>query len=161
MTILITAQSQQTPGPELEIACPKCNAPKTSATSYEQRDRLSLFYLVPLFAITNTFVECASCNAKLTSRLSVHELDQHSGSDISQFLSFEMSFVVKFLALTSMLLFFAPIIGLVLAIFTVVLSSKSGGWPRALGLVALVLSGIVTIASVALLALEAIGIIGG
>ena len=45
MGILITVRSQETPGPELEINCPKCAASTTSSTSYEQRDRLCLFYL--------------------------------------------------------------------------------------------------------------------
>jgi hypothetical protein len=153
MDILITTRSQQTPGPELEIDCPKCGTSNTSAASYEQRDYLSLFYFIPLFSVANTFVKCGTCDARLTSRLSIEELQQHSTSDVSQYLSYEISFVVKFLAIASILLAIVPIVGLVLAILTVSLSLKSGGWPKTVGIIALVLSGIVTTATVVALAL--------
>jgi hypothetical protein len=76
----------------------------------------------------------------------------HSAAELSPYLSYEVSLVVKFLAIASILLFVAPIVGLVLAILTVLLSLKSGGWPRTLGVVALVLSGIVTMAFILILA---------
>jgi hypothetical protein len=152
MDVLITTRSQKIPGPELEINCPKCGASRTSAASYEQRDALSLFFIIPLFTVTNTFVKCAACGAKLTSRLSIDELQPHSAAEVSPYLSHEVSFVVKFLAIASILLFIAPIVGLVLAVLTVILSLRSGGWPRTLGIVALVLSGFVTISLFVLLA---------
>jgi len=146
MAMLISVQSQENPGPELQIDCPKCGATSIHSTSYEQRDRLFLFFSIPTFGVTNTFVICGTCRTKLTSRLSIEELQQHSGIYSSHFLSYEIPFVVKFLVIASILLFIAPFVGLVLAIITVILTRDLEGWPRTLGIVALVLSCIFTIA---------------
>ncbi len=146
-----STRRQQTPGPDLEINCPKCGTSNSPAISFEFRDRLILYYVIPLFAVTNTFVKCTACGATLRSQLSIHELRTHSSSDISQFLSYEISIVIKLLAILSLLLFIAPGMGLVLAIITVILSAKSGGWPRTVGIVALFLSGLVTIALIVLM----------
>lgn len=153
MGVWITTHREQTLGPDLKINCPKCGALDTSAASYELRDQLKLLFVIPLFKLTNTYVSCAACGTALTSRLSIDELRTHSPSDISHFLSYEISLVVKFLAILSLLLLIAPLVGFVLAILTVVLSRKSGGWPRTIGIVALLLSGIVTIPLVVLLAI--------
>ena len=152
MEFWITTHREQTPGPELKINCPQCGASETPATSYELRDQLKLLCVIP-FTLTNTYVSCSACSAALTSRLSIDELRTHSPSDISHFPSYEISFVVKFLAILSLLLSIAPLVGFVLAILTVVLSRESGGWPRTIGIIALVLSGMVTIPLVILLAI--------
>lgn len=115
-----------------------------AAVAYRQVDDLCAFYVLKLFSIGNTFVECSACRAKLRSSIDLDELGEYPHEDLDPFLSQDVSFVVKFLALASLVLCIAPIVGAVLALSAVWLTLKSTGWTRAVSRVALVLSTIVT-----------------
>lgn len=104
-----------------------------------------MFDAIPLLKMRTTFVECGGCKAKLASKLAVGDLKKYQGAGVSQFLSDEVSLVFKFLAIVSLLLFFTPILGLVLAGITVWGTFRFRTWPRTLGIVSLVLSSIVTV----------------
>lgn len=143
MSLIWIARWVETPGPSLSINCPRCGEQAVTGRSYERLETLLLFGVVPVAKFKNTFVQCRGCKAKLTSRLNIGELTKYQGAGISQFLSDDVSFVFKFLAIVSLLLFFAPIVGLVLAAITFVGTFKSRTWPRTLALVSLILSSIV------------------
>jgi hypothetical protein len=63
------------------------------------------------------------------------------------------TFVTRFLALLSVVLCWAPFVGLVLAIPAVVLNRRARGWPRIVSWVGLALSAVVTALLVVILAL--------
>jgi hypothetical protein len=111
--------------------------------SYELLDTLEVLGLIPVVKTRTTFVKCGGCKAKLTSRLGIEDLERCKHADVSQFLSDQVSFVFKFLAIFSLLLFMLPIFGLVLALATVMGTFRSRTWPRRLGVVSLVLSSII------------------
>ena len=153
MDVLIVAKSRKEPGEVIEIDCPRCGAAGVAASPYRQVDDLCAFYFLPLFTIRNTFVECTACRTKLRSSVDLDELSQYSHGELNQFLAHEISFVVKFLAIASLLLCLAPFIGLALAVITVLLTLKMPGWPRILGRISLAVSGLITLAVVVLTSL--------
>lgn len=144
MDVLLVAKTRKEPGPALTIRCPKCGADSVSAVAYRQVDDLCAFYFLKLFTIRNTFVECSSCRAKLRSRIDLEELGAYRAGELEQFLSHDVSFVAKFLAVASLVLCIAPIVGAVLALIAVLLTLKSSGWPRTVSQVALALSTVIT-----------------
>lgn len=153
MDVLIVAKSRKEPGAVIEIDCPRCGAAGVAAAPYRQVDDLCAFYFLPLFTLRNTFVECTACRTKLRSSVDLDELSQYPHDELNQFLAHEISFVVKFLALASLLLCLAPFIGLALAVITVLLTLKTPGWPRMLGRISLAVSGLLTLAFVVLLSM--------
>lgn len=144
MDVLLVAKTHKEPGPALTIRCPKCGADGVAAVAYRQVDDLCAFYFLKLFTIRNTFVECSACRAKLRSSVDLDELGEYRHEELDQFLSHDVSFVVKFLALASLVLCIAPVVGAVLALIAVLLTLKSSGWTRTVSRVALVLSTIIT-----------------
>ena len=151
--ILIVAKSRKEPGEVVAIDCPRCGAASVAAVPYRQIDDLCAFYFLPLFTIRSTFVECTACRTKLRSSIDLDEMLQYTHGELNQFLSHDTSFVVKFLAIASLVLCLAPPVGFVLSLLTVLLTLKTPGWPRTLGRVSLVISGLLTVAFFALLAL--------
>ncbi|HJT30732.1 MAG TPA: hypothetical protein VJ783_01610 [Pirellulales bacterium] len=144
MDVLLVAKTRKEPGPALTIRCPKCGADDVAAVAYRQVDDLCAFYFLKLFTIRNTFVECSACRAKLRSSIDLEELAEYRHEELDQFLSHDVSFVVKFLALASLVLCIIPIVGAVLGLIAVLLTLNSSGWTRIVSRVALVLSTIST-----------------
>jgi hypothetical protein len=142
--VLLVAKSRKEPGPQLVIRCPKCGAEGANAIAYRQVDDLCAFYFLKLFTLRNTYVECSRCRAKLRSSVDLDEFERYRHGELDQFLSHDVSFVVKFLAVASLLLCIAPGVGAILALITVLLTLKSAGWTRTLARVALVISTVIT-----------------
>lgn len=144
MDVLLVAKSRKEPGPPVTIRCPKCSAEDVQATAYRQVDDLCAFYFLKLMTLRNTFVECLSCRAKLRSSVDLDELPRYRGGELNQFLTHDISFVVKFLAIASVLMCIVPFVGPLLALITVIATLKSPGWARTLGRVSLVIGCIIT-----------------
>lgn len=142
---LLVAKSRKEPGPAVEIDCPRCGAAGVPAAAYRQVEDLCAFYFLPLFTVKNTFVECQACRAKLRSSVDLDEFARYRHGELNQFLSHDVSFIVKFLAVASLLLCLAPLLGLILSLVTVLFTIKTPGWPRMLGRISLVVSAPVTL----------------
>ena len=154
MDILITSKTQKIPGPSVQINCPACHADNVQAESLKQVDQLGLFYIIPLFRLTNTFVTCTACRREMMSAVSIDEIENISPLDLSSHLSVRVSFVSKAVAVLSILLFFMPIVGLILGVLSILLNLRTVGWPKTLSYVSTVLAAIVTFGLMILLALN-------
>lgn len=151
MSILLTTKTQQIPGPTVDINCPHCAASSVASASHEQVDRLGLFYIIPLFGLRNTFIRCGACGKQLTSKLRIDEIANYSADDLSHFLAGRVLLVNVFLAVASVLLFWAPIVGLILGVIAVLLNRRAAPWLRTLSWVGMSLSAVITVAVVILL----------
>jgi hypothetical protein len=145
MALLLTVKRKETPGPSICINCPRCGEQGIAGQSFEWLETLRLLGLIPLLKARSTFVQCSGCKTMLTSMLDIGELAKYQSTGVSQFLSDEVSFVYKFLAIVSLFLFYMPIVGLVLAGITVLGTFRSHTWPRTVGIISLVLSSILTV----------------
>jgi hypothetical protein len=152
--ILIVSKSRKEMGPSLIIRCPKCGAEAAPAIAYRQIDELSAFFFIKLLTVKNNFVECSKCRGRLRCDIDIDELEQYMHGELDQFLSHDVSFVVKFLAIASISLSIAPLVGLILSLVTVLLTLKSSGWTRTLARVGLVVSAIVTGLAIAAILLD-------
>lgn len=154
MSIVITTTTQTIAGPTVAIHCPHCESKSVSAESFEQVDHLGLFYVIPLFRHHNTFLKCTSCGKQSIVKLSIDELEGLSSDDISQFLVGRVPLISKFLALASVALCWAPVVGLVLGVFGILANLKTIGWPKTVSWIGTALSAVVTIAFFVILALD-------
>jgi len=142
--VWLGSRRQDVQGPHVQFECPKCHRSGTIGLSYDRRETLLLLHLVPLFTLKNTFVICGDCKAHLLAQLTIDELRQHQDSDVSPFLSFEISFVLKTLSVLSLLLCWFPVLGIVLASITLIATIKSPSIWRTLAIISLVASFIST-----------------
>jgi ribosomal protein S27E len=155
LDLFLTTSSEKVPGPDLKIDCPKCNQSEVPARSFEQRDRLFLFFVIPLFRMSNTFVTCSACGTKLHSQLSISELEQHREFGAAQFVSYEISIVIKCLAVLALAFCLFPLLGLLLSVPAVIATRNVTGWMRKSAIIALVVSSIVTVLILIALAMDA------
>src|SRR5690349_5089966 len=113
MGILITSQTERTPGPQVNFACPKCGR-EVVAQSYGRVEKMGVFYL-PLITQRETCVECECGTLRLT-RLPLESLGGYSAAELAPHLYERTSIIVQFVAVASVLLSCVPPVGLVLAV---------------------------------------------
>jgi hypothetical protein len=138
------ARYEVTPGPPATFACPRCGAGPVPADSYRRTEILSLFAVIPLGRTHMTHLVCGNCSAHLFTKLTLDDLYQCIGVDISRFVFYRVSFILKSLAVLSLLLCWAPVVGLGLSLITFIGTFK---WPsvwRTIAIICLVLSFVVT-----------------
>jgi hypothetical protein len=140
-----TVHWRETPGPPAQFLCPKCGRAGIGS-SHERHEELLAFHLLPVFWKTTTFVRCVNCKAKLQSTLGIADLTERQGTDISEYVSYEPSFVVKFFAIASFVLFWMPFVGLVLALIAFATTFGKRGWVRGLSIISLTFSSLITVA---------------
>jgi hypothetical protein len=146
MYLFLTTKSEQVSGPDVVIDCPNCGDRETLASSYELRERLCILFVIPVLFLRNTFVHCRTCNTRLTSGLTIGELEQHSSGNVSLFLSNPVPFIAKVIAIVALLVVWAPLVGLVMAILAMAVTRGRSGWPRVVAVIAFVLSGLLNFA---------------
>jgi hypothetical protein len=138
--IFWSAQSRRVPGPRVDFTCPKCLCGPTSGSSYEQTDSAHLFFVIPILRMRNTFVICDQCKSRLFCVMTLDDLTQSAGADISRFLSYRISFVFKTLSILSLLLCVFPVLGTVLSCITLIGTYKSPGVWRTIAIISFVIS---------------------
>ena len=154
MDVLITTKTQTIAGPTVSINCPLCKAASVPAESFEQIERLELFFVIPLFRLRNTFVRCTACGRQLIATVTTEEIANYSAEALSHYLVGRVSLVGKFLALASVVLCWVPIVGLVLGIVGILVNLRTVGWPRTLSWIGTGLSALLTMAAFVMMAME-------
>jgi hypothetical protein len=99
-----------------------------------------LLYFFPLGTVTNTYVACDDCGIKLQTQLRLEDLERLHDLQIDEFLSYSPSFVFRFLAITALLLCWAPILGTIVAIIALIGTYHFKGWPKNFSFTALLIS---------------------
>lgn len=136
-------RSQRQPGAEIAFVCPKCGA-ATTGEPWEQVDGVSLFVLIPILRLRNTFVRCGSCRTKLRSVVRLGELEHASAQELRDYLVHDVSDVFQWLAVVGLALFWAPLVGLAVAALATAGTIRKAGWPRKIALAGLALSALVS-----------------
>ncbi len=146
MALLFDVRQETIPGPSVHyFRCPVCEQ-ETGGQAFEYVEVLRLFFLLPVLTFRNTYVKCASCGTSLRTVLKVHELEQYADSDLSPYLSHQVSIVLKLLTLIAFLLCWFPWLGLVLSVLDFLVARKARGWVHTLTMFNLAVSLVMTIA---------------
>lgn len=142
MSLLSQLARKRVEGPEVEFHCPRCG-PETPAESYRLEEKVSIFFM-PIFTFRNTFVACRGCGARRNVDLPLGRLGGLSADALEPHLSNDASFVFKLCAVLGAALFFTPVAGLALSLVGLVGSLRSGGWPKIVSIVGVVLGAVAT-----------------
>lgn len=137
----------------IRIDCSQCGASDTSVLCHERSEITRLLFVIPVFWYSITLVICKSCGAEYTSPLSIRDLADYQASNISALISLRVSIVDKVLAVCSLLLCLFPFLGFFLSLVTVFSTWRVRSWWRSVGIVALVLSSLVTLLSAIIIVL--------
>jgi hypothetical protein len=149
VAILVTSKTKRIPGPDTLLNCHACG-PDLPANTYQLEEKMGVFF-IPLITQRRTYVECSECGAAWLTRLPLAELGQYSAEELTPHLKKPVSFVVKFIALASLLLFWVPLVGFALSVIGLLASYWTGGWPKRVSLIALVLAFLISVLFVILL----------
>lgn len=144
MDIWVTSQTRQTKGTEIRINCPCCGCRDTPASTLMCEEGVGIFF-IPLLTQKHTYVRCSHCNTRLVSELSLLELPNYSAEELEPFVKFQLSFVTKALAIISVVFACLPFVSLPIAIYTLVMSNRYGGWPKWISVAGIILSTIMSI----------------
>ena len=151
---MVSARSEQINGEKTRINCPACGAEDTLAQTFIQVERLYVLYVIPVLSMSNNFVRCLSCEAKLSTKLPLEELPHFSSEALEEHLNYEVSFVFRFLAMISLPLSVFPLVGLVVALLALIGTWNRPGWPRTVSRISTVLASIVSLLLLAVFAFD-------
>jgi hypothetical protein len=137
---LVGARYDNLPGPSVTFTCPVCRSGPAQGTSYEQTETVLFLLFVPTSQTHTTFVVCGNCRTRLVTRMTLAELRQCVGEDISRFVAYRVSIVFKTLSVCAILCCWAPILGTTLAGVALGGTRKTRSLWRSLAIIALVVS---------------------
>lgn len=101
-------------------------------------------FFIPLITQRETYVECSGCGLHRLTRLPLEELAGYSADELTPHLYRRVSIIVWTLALASVLGFCLPVAGLTFGAVGLLMSWRTGGWPKRLSVVGLALSSVAT-----------------
>lgn len=87
-------------------------------------------FCVPLITQRETYVKCRRGGAARVTRLPLDRLAGHSADELEGHWHNRVSIIIPVLAVASVLLFCAPFVGLALGVISLLVSYRTGGWPK-------------------------------
>jgi hypothetical protein len=151
-------ETRTIPGPTITLRCPACGRDNARASSYKYGERILLFHLIPVSRYREIdYVKCAECAEQFISDIDVFDLTQYTYNELPHFLKRRIPLVPAFLALTGILLFFFPIVGLLINGVSLLLNARRPHhWARTLSRIGFVLAALVHLLLFILLLVDAI-----
>jgi hypothetical protein len=141
MVIPATSSSEEFRGPNIRVNCPTCG-PGAEARTYEYVEKMGILF-IPLLTQRETYVVCRSCKRSRVCHIPLDELPSYSPEELDKHLHPRVSIIVKVLAVASVLVFCAPFVGLIFGGIALLATYKTGGWPRVVSIIGIVLSALV------------------
>jgi hypothetical protein len=129
MSILVSSNTVTKKGPTFRFNCPACETP-VSGEVLETVERGKLYFVIPVFKSTSTWITCPNCNTQLYLSLSLDRLVQQPPEAIGMFILYRASIAARILALLSCLLFWVPGVGIAMAASALYLARGTKGWPK-------------------------------
>jgi hypothetical protein len=145
MSIVVSSKTTTVTGPTLPFNCPDCNAQGVSGQVKEAVSSGKLYFVIPVFKSTTTWITCPACNAQLNLKLPLARLLEQPPESITLFIRHRAPMPAKILALLGALLFWVPALGAVLAAVALYLARGTKGWPPKIAKISLVAGIAVTI----------------
>ncbi len=129
--ISYSIRAERTDSIPLRMNCPACGTPDVQAQAWQQAEQILAFHLIPLGGErATTWVQCTQCRETLLSRVSLPELQILPPHQAGDWLRVRASLPAQLMAVLSVGLFWAPGIGLFVAILAWLLNRKSRSWTR-------------------------------
>lgn len=138
----LSSTIKNTPGPDVQMNCPGCGSVALART-YEREEKIRVYH-VPFLTQREVYVECKRCRMVRLATVPLAELDRYSADELDAHLHERVSIIVKFLALASLVLFCVPFVGLIIGLSALLASYRTGGWPRAVSVIGVLLSLVLT-----------------
>jgi hypothetical protein len=142
-------------GPSLTINCCACGLSDAVAISFQYGERATVLHVVPASPFTETnYVQCGNCGELFVSRISVFDLPNRSSEELSTLLIRRVGLVPLTLTVCGIVLFFVPVIGLIVSLLALMLTwRRRGHWSLKVSIVGALLSLPFTACGLALLAI--------
>ena len=126
--------------------CPHCRASNVRGTAYDLRETIRVAQKVPAWGWSSHWVRCSNCRTELHANCAAHDLQGARPSTVTESVHRYVSFPKRVLAVASLLIGWAPVVGLLLALVSMAVNSRTRGWPRWLSVIALIIAAAVNVA---------------
>jgi hypothetical protein len=122
----------------VHFECPKCQS-QSVGTAYDLRETIRVSTRVPKWGWQSHWVRCAKCKSELHADCSAKELVGASATTVSGHIRAYIPFPKRFMAMASLVLCWAPVLGVGVGLMAVVVNWRTSGWPRWVSLMGLML----------------------
>ncbi|HEY0009469.1 MAG TPA: hypothetical protein VGB55_12145 [Tepidisphaeraceae bacterium] len=132
--------------------CPHCRAENVRGTAYDLRETIRLSQRVPLWGWESHWVRCSNCQTELYADQPSKAFAQVSAATVNQHIHAYLPLTKRFLAVTSLLIGWTPVVGVVLALLATFVNLNTRGWPRWMSITGLILAVVINLAAFVALA---------
>jgi hypothetical protein len=109
--------------------CPHCRS-QGRGTAYDLRETIRVSNRVPRWGWQSHWVRCARCNAELHADCAAEDLHGVSPKTVNEHVRTYVTFPRRVLALSSLLLCWTPVVGVIVSVVSLLANLKTRGWPR-------------------------------
>lgn len=132
-------------GPEVTINCLWCGQISAKAQTRRKTEWLALFHVLPIFRVRNVFVRCSACGKEMIARCSLAEMAHINPVTLQHHLTRSQSLVGRVCIVLGVLLFWAPLVGVIPASIGFFYRNQFGHGLRMLSWSGLILSLLITV----------------
>lgn len=129
----------------VHFECPHCHS-QSSGTAYDLRETIRVSTRVPRWGWQSHWVRCAKCKSELHSDCCAEDFVGASPTVVNEHVRAYVSFPKRVLATASLLLCWAPVLGVLVGIVATVANLRTRGWPKWVSLGGLVLAASLNVA---------------
>lgn len=122
----------------VHFECPNCRSPSVG-TAYDLRETIRVSTRVPTWGWQSHWVRCAKCKSELHADCSAKELVGASPVTVSEHVRAYIPFPKRFMAMASLVLCWAPVLGVGVGLLAALMNWRTPSWPRWMSLIGLIL----------------------
>ena len=120
--------------------CPHCHAERVAGTAYDLRETVRSGGRVPVWGWSSHWVRCSNCQTELHAKVSSGVLAGEMPASVTKLVRKYLPFPQRVLAVGSVALAWAPVVGMVLGLVAVAATFRTRGWPRIVSVIGLVVA---------------------
>jgi hypothetical protein len=117
--------------------CPHCHAERVHGTAYDLRETVRAGGHVPVWGWSSHWVRCSNCRTELHAKVASSVLAGEMPASVSKLVRRYLPFPQRVLAVSSVVMAWVPVVGVVLGLITVAATFRTRGWPRVVGVIGL------------------------
>ncbi|HVS71029.1 MAG TPA: hypothetical protein VHQ47_07230 [Phycisphaerae bacterium] len=143
MSLVFVTRTETRSGPVIPFICPKCGQ-GVEGESTESIERTRLWGFIPILKFKNAFVACPSCGVRFTLALPIDRLAELQPAARGALVVSGAPKRAKILAIAACLVFWVPIVGVLVAGMAAFFARGSKGWAKWTAMICLLLAIAVT-----------------
>jgi len=153
----LTVDVKEQAGPDIVFDCPACGERNVAGHTSENIETGKLLHFIPVLQLRHSWVTCSRCGRKFASTLPLSQLAGADPAVLQRAIRYRAGGAGIAMAIIALLTCLVPGLGLVTSGIALWLVRGTDGWPKKVGVLAMVVSVALAVCVVLLFAMDHFG----